>query len=1007
MFEKTKKCAFLHSFFLVPICIVAVFIFFQCSAPGSPAPDGGWTSYSNPQFGYGIMIPSQWQAKVPPGTGQVATMTVMNYDDANVIQTGIPEAEWPEGTLKIDIVTIEDNDPTLEFSDAMKGYFLHDPYVLSDVTMNGKIGASDAYTIFFVNSNDSSDTIKALGTRFSENRIILIFLCPERAWAYPGVQEIIDSITLSQDTKMETPSASFYAVNGDLFNQVVKKKSEEAPLTRDTGDEVGDSPITPLFMPFLDGTTWTVGGIGSFYGDYAHSDANNDYYGTDWNKGNHGAYEEDLGQYLFPVAPGKILDVGYLPKGYGNYIKIDHGQGVTTLYGHLLTVNYGKNDVGIDVGINDILGTVGSSGNSSGPHLHLSFRVNGVSKYNTAPSRRPSPMWTTGGFWKLRDYESATVTTDMGTTTESPTATPTNTPVVTPTGTTGVTPTPTTTPVAGVPAIPSNQSAVVVDDTSIRVSWSDNSGNETGFRITNGVTSAIVSANTTSYVWGGLAGGTYMCFAIQSYNAAGTSDWTPYACTTTPSTLPKAVADILKIIFDNNIYTRTDKNANRNVLREPLKNLTLVEASQLMKEIRKQNHVDDLINALINIDGTVANPTDLKSKWHDILMSGTLDYSVEILTYTLYKQEPGGYFCENNTVKIDNYSTVPTGTIIHESHHSFNYTHGLSGVNGLNEGTAITVIDFFDGSKDYRALKNLGESVFGTVLFYRDIGIPGYPKDIPIGDANVYDAKGKLFLRFLMSADQTTIDWLTSSEVTTVYNLYWKSINRNVDWETWLQAVAIATTNTRNYLHPSPITPAPTATQTAVPTAVPTGIPTGAPTAIPTSGPTAAPTVQPTPNPTVAPTTAPTPVPPSVIIIDDGDSGFSLYGNSAWWYRVTSGTYYWNGDMYYTYVNGSVVSNSAEWRPNLPVAGTYKVEAWITWDHATTTWAPYTIYHAGSSSLTHVNQAIRSEEWADLGTYYFDAGTGGYVLITDATGENANASPLIELGVDAVRWTRQ
>ena len=60
---------------------------------------------------------------------------------------------------------------------------------------------------------------------------------------------------------------------------------------------------------------------------------------------------------------------------YGNLIKVDHGNGVETWYAHCTDL-YGK--VGEHVNAGDVIATVGSTGNSTGNHLHIEIRVNGV-----------------------------------------------------------------------------------------------------------------------------------------------------------------------------------------------------------------------------------------------------------------------------------------------------------------------------------------------------------------------------------------------------------------------------------------------------------------------------------------------------------------------------------------------------------------------------------------------------------------------------------------------------
>ncbi len=60
--------------------------------------------------------------------------------------------------------------------------------------------------------------------------------------------------------------------------------------------------------------------------------------------------------------------------GYGNLVVIDHGNGITTRYGHLSVINV---TVGQPIAIGTVVGLVGSTGRSTGPHLHYETRING------------------------------------------------------------------------------------------------------------------------------------------------------------------------------------------------------------------------------------------------------------------------------------------------------------------------------------------------------------------------------------------------------------------------------------------------------------------------------------------------------------------------------------------------------------------------------------------------------------------------------------------------------
>jgi murein DD-endopeptidase MepM/ murein hydrolase activator NlpD len=82
---------------------------------------------------------------------------------------------------------------------------------------------------------------------------------------------------------------------------------------------------------------------------------------------------QEYGADVRSTGAGKVIHAGSMG-GYGNMVEIDHGNGLTTRYGHLSEVLV---DEGRQVKANEIVGRLGSTGRSTGPHLHYEVRIDG------------------------------------------------------------------------------------------------------------------------------------------------------------------------------------------------------------------------------------------------------------------------------------------------------------------------------------------------------------------------------------------------------------------------------------------------------------------------------------------------------------------------------------------------------------------------------------------------------------------------------------------------------
>lgn len=137
-------------------------------------------------------------------------------------------------------------------------------------------------------------------------------------------------------------------------NQVVAKGPSRAPVTVAYSASRGSGNVSGLGWP-LQGRI-------------------NSYYGYRWGSFHTGLdIDGDQGDPYVAAAAGKVTAAGW-SGGYGNMLTIDHGNGVVTRYAHSTKLLV---SVGQQVSKGQTIGLVGSTGNSTGSHLHFEILVNG------------------------------------------------------------------------------------------------------------------------------------------------------------------------------------------------------------------------------------------------------------------------------------------------------------------------------------------------------------------------------------------------------------------------------------------------------------------------------------------------------------------------------------------------------------------------------------------------------------------------------------------------------
>ena len=160
----------------------------------------------------------------------------------------------------------------------------------------------------------------------------------------------------------EEQLARLQAVVGEIEGEIAVLEREQAQIKALIIQQSNQGGTRPgaLLRP-------VPGGVSSYYGYRIHPIYGNRRLHTGWDM------NAGCGAPIKAAESGTVIYAGW-KGGYGNAVIIDHGGGMSTLYAHQsrMGVSYGTS-----VSIGDVIGWIGTTGVSTGCHLHFEVRING------------------------------------------------------------------------------------------------------------------------------------------------------------------------------------------------------------------------------------------------------------------------------------------------------------------------------------------------------------------------------------------------------------------------------------------------------------------------------------------------------------------------------------------------------------------------------------------------------------------------------------------------------
>lgn len=166
-----------------------------------------WKTVRDERYGFGLAVPCWWLVSPIPAEGSFGVMTIKNFDQAYFNANSSKGFwEWPNGTLKLDVMITGGIDPAKSDTDAFMQFV--DPTTTGLVSAEQQqFGAHTATVMTFSNLVNTSDLDEKLFIfRLAPDKLLTVAPVPQNIIDTPDFQAILASVVLSPDEQVTLPA---------------------------------------------------------------------------------------------------------------------------------------------------------------------------------------------------------------------------------------------------------------------------------------------------------------------------------------------------------------------------------------------------------------------------------------------------------------------------------------------------------------------------------------------------------------------------------------------------------------------------------------------------------------------------------------------------------------------------------------------------------------------------------------------------------------------------------